>query len=232
MNQEVDVDPSITRFDPKYKPSTNLDICHTPSSLQIDRHGLAFSRLISVTRATDIKNIHIFLYKMANYCSQQSILHEKSRIWFKYFNYGLSIPAILLSTIAGSVNTISAVSEQDNCDGSTPTLHWINIMCGVVGLVAAGMLSVHRFGNYAELEQQHGHFCDSYEQKNLSIRTNILLDSGGESRTFTNLYEYLKHSHDEISRLIDKSPSLPVQVKNKYKAKKKLMEVSNIFEKH
>jgi histone acetyltransferase (RNA polymerase elongator complex component) len=45
-------------------------------------------------------------------------------------------------------------------------------------------------------------------------------------------HEYLKHSHYDISMLIDKSPSLPVQMKNKYKAKKKLMEVSNIFEKH
>jgi hypothetical protein len=199
------------------------------NSMDDTETGIMSARLSNIVKQHDVQNIHVFLYKMANYCSQQSIMHDKSRIWFKYFNYGLSIPAILLSTIAGSVNTISAVSDHSNCD-STPTLNWINIMCGIAGLIAAGMLSVHRFGNYAELEQQHGHFCDSYEQKNLSIRTNILLDSGGENRTFANLYEYLKHSRGEISMLIDKSPTLPTRVTKKLKAKKRILEFSHVFD--
>jgi hypothetical protein len=188
--------------------------------------GVMSDRLSSMVKNTDMQQIHVFLYKMAGYCAQQSSLHDKSRIKFKWYNYGLSIPAILLSTISGSVNTMSAVSESGDCKDK---LDWLNILCGVAGLVAAGMLSVHRFANYAELEHQHALYADSFEQRNLAIRTNILLDANGQNKTFTNLYEYLKHCRNDISTLIEKSPSVPSHVRNNYKTKNKFINIEQMF---
>ncbi len=82
------------------------------------------------------------------------------------------------------------------------------------------MLSIHRFANYAEIEHEHSIYAGSFEQRNLAIRANILLDMSNENRTFANLYEYLKHSRNEVSILMDKSPNVPAQVKNNYKRKK------------
>ena len=188
--------------------------------------GIMSDRLSNMIGNRSIQKVHVFLYKLANYCAQQSTLHDKCRIQFKNWNYGLSIPAILLSTVSGSVNTVYAV----NSDGCNKSNNWISILCGVAGLVAAGMLSVHRFANYAELENLHSVYADSYEQRNLAIRSNILLDMGGENKTFTNLYEYIKHSRNEVSMLIEKSPNVPAQVTTNYKRKKKIIDVEHMFD--
>jgi hypothetical protein len=201
-------------------PSVIIDVGH---SVDEPDTGIMSARLSAIVEKTDIQKIHVFLYKMAGYCAQQSILHDNSRITFKWYNYGLSIPAILLSTISGSVNTMSAVSaESGDCKDK---LYWLNILCGVAGLIAAAILSIHRFANYAELEHQHAVYADSFEQRNLAIRTNILLDASGQNKTFTNLYEYLKHCRDDVSLLVEKSPSVPSRVRNKYKTKKKIIKL-------
>ena len=192
-------------------------------------YGIMSDRLSSMICKNDIQKVHVFLYNMAHYCSQQSTLHSKCRIQFKYYNYGLSIPAILLSTIAGSVSTMTSFNENSQSCAKN-TMHWIGLMCGIAGVVAASMLSIHRFCNFAELESKHSQYSDSFEYENLAIRSNILLDMGGENRTFTNLYEYLKHCRNEVSMLIEKAPNVSSHVKNRYKRKKKIVDVEQIFD--
>jgi hypothetical protein len=205
-----------------------MDLIANHIKIGVDDPSIMSARLTKIINKTDIKQIHIFLMMLADYCAQQSKLHDVTRVKFRRYNYGIAIPAILLSTISGSVNLITSV--KDECNTSDSIASVIGIICGVSGLISAGMLSIHRYANFAELEQMHTFYGDAYEKKNLEIRSNILLDSGYENKTFSNLYEYLKFSRNEVCMLIDKSPPIPEKIKKLYKNKRSLIDVSELFE--
>lgn len=198
------------------------------SNMHIDDKGILSFRMTNVLDRDEIEKVHIFLIMLASYCSQQSKLHEISRLKFRNLNHGLAIPAILLSTISGSVNLVSAISSKE---ANNMTSYIISMICGVSGLISAGILSVHRYANYAEQEHNHAYFVDAYDKQNLDIRSNIVIDNT-ENKTYVNLYEYLKHAKNEVSLLIDKAPPVPDYSSKQYvcKNKRELLQFSQIFD--
>jgi len=177
----------------------------------------------------NIQHVHVFLMMLADYCAQQSKLHEITRARYRYYNFAVAIPAILLSTVAGAANLVNVAS--DGCkDASENTMKkWLGAAFGLMGLTAAGLFSAHRFANLAELEQQHDFFSDEFEKMNLDIRSNILLDNTATNRCFTNLYEYLKYCKYELAILIDHAPALPSNIMRKFFKKKSAIDITHFL---
>lgn len=211
----------IIMNDAFYRDTNDINILINPDS------GVMSTNILKLH--PNARQIHVFLFMIADYCSQQSKLHEKARLKYRFLNYGIAIPSIVLSTIAGSVNLVNAVSIYDNNSPKDIVERSISIICGISGLISATMLSIHRYANLAELEYLHAHFVDSFEKQNLDIRSNIMLDSQNCNHTYTNLYEYLKFCKNEISILIEKSPPVPIQIKNNYKKNKSLIDISHVL---
>lgn len=211
-----------------HRPPPHIELSFNPNPDDESRHGVMSAALSEFVSNRGISHIHKFLFMMANYCAQQSNMHELARIKFRRYNYWLSIPAILLSTMSGSVSLASSMNK-DSCD--VEKMHfWISVVCGLAGLCSAAILSVHRFAAYSENEHLHGHYVDSFEKQNLDIRSNLLLHVDDQNKTFTNLYEYLKHIKHEIGLLIEKSPPVPYSVLQCYKKKKNVMiDIKEIF---
>lgn len=214
----------ISLSDNYYTDNNNKDIriCLNPDS------GVMSANILKLH--PNARQIHIFLFMIADYCSQQSKLHEKSRMKYRGLNYGIAIPSIVLSTISGSVNLVNAVSTSDNSNLKDDTVERvISIICGVCGLLSATMLSIHRYANLAELEYLHSQFADAFEKQNLDIRSNIILDNQNSNTTYTNLFEYLKYCKNEVSLLIEKAPPVPLSISNEYRKTRTLIDVSHIL---
>lgn len=155
-------------------------------------------------------NITDFMMMLANYCAQQASLHEISRAKYKKLDYALSIPAIVLSTIGGSANIVMS------SEGCTRKNLVMTSIFGLMGLLGAVLFSIHRYGNFAELQQKHCIFAGEYEKMNLDIRSSVIINSYEKARQFANVYEYLKFCKNQLSTLIDNAPFVPSNVSTNY----------------
>ena len=199
-----------------------------PEEIIIDQSESSFDiDLPNMIPLSSIQQIHVFLMMLADYCAQQSCLHDISLARYKRLNYMIAIPAILLSTVSGA----SALANISNhvCSDSDVIQKWLGFTFGFMSLVAACLFSIHRFANIAELKEQHDFFSDEFEKMNLDIRSNIILDNTNTNRCFSNLYEYLKYCKYELAILIDHAPPISKRTKMRFFKQKHAIDIAHFL---
>ncbi len=133
------------------------------------------------------------------YCKTQSKLHNKSRSYFRHWNYFVAIPAILLSTVAGTANV--STSRENN------TINIYSLVFGLMSVSSAVLFSIHRYLRLSELQQEHDFYGDMYEMLALEIEMQKVLETDEKSRCYKNLSEFMKNCKRQLDILIDKSPA-------------------------
>lgn len=138
------------------------------------------------------------------YCDIQCKCHELSRTYFSILNLCLSIPAIGLSTIAGSGNI--GVGSNDQCNNSSS---WLSIFFGVLGLISASLFTIHRTMGLPELQKQHDFYACEFQKLSNEIKMQLILDRKEEYHTYKNIAEFVKECKKTLDNLIDRSPIIP-----------------------
>ena len=149
------------------------------------------------------------------YCQQNSVMHDRSRGYFKSLNHSMMIPSMILSSVSG-IGTIGVGSNEGS--------RWAVVSLGIVGLLSTCLVSIHRFMNIAELQREHDLYSDMFKNLMNEIDMQLVLDEGGQemSKMFTNKFEFAKYCKNRLDVLIDKAPAIPQRVANTFDARVKL----------
>lgn len=134
-----------------------------------------------------------------------SWLHNASAKLFQGLNYSLIIPIISVSTLGGALNL-----TQFTCTNT-----YIGYILGFLSLGSAALSTVHNTLKFGERSELHKATADEFDKLTREISVETLL-SDTEAKTYANLAEFIKDCNDRFNRLVEKSPSIPEKVMNKF----------------
>lgn len=151
---------------------------------------------------TSTRDLHDLLMNWEDFCNEQSMMHDIARARYKFLNYLLALPSILLTTVSGAGN----LSVDNNRVAS--------FVLGSMALAAGAIFSIHRYMNLPELQQQHDFYSDEFLKLRNSIRLHKVITKTS-NKTYASMLEFSKHINTQIDNCIDKSPSIPSGAVNK-----------------
>lgn len=166
---------------------------------------------------SELDNEIILLKEWMEDCEKRCKCHSLSQTYYSILNLCLSIPAIGLSTVAGSGNIGVGSSTSGTCNNSKS---WLSILFGTLGLVSASLFTIHRSMAFPELQKAHGFYSCEFEKLALEIKMQLVLDKKTEYHTYKNIAEFMKECKKNMDILIDRAPIIPDNIVKKVAAQK------------
>ena len=134
------------------------------------------------------------------YCDKRCKIHNSMHNIMRFRNFGIAIPAIILSTISGSA-TISLSTQLEK-------MNILGIIFGSLGLLGASMFYIHRYLQLPELQKEYDFYSDEFEKLRIEIKLQINLDkTAPDSSVYRNIAEFSKEAKKRMDILIDKGPA-------------------------
>ena len=145
---------------------------------------------------------------LASWCEKSGgfrWLHDRSRNVFATRSNMLTIPNILLSTFAGAAG-FSAVGE-------TTPIFWMPLMIAIMNTTSACLSALQSYTKYPQYMERHHRASIAYLM--FYRRISVELSLPREDRQDAMIL--LRDARNELDRLIEESPEIPVQVINEYR---------------
>lgn len=143
----------------------------------------------------------VLLAKWSDYASCYRWLHDRTEKKLSYYNSGITIPVIILSTITGtaSVGLTGLVGDVPNGE------KYGQIAIGMVSLFTAILTTLGNFFRYAQNSECHRVCAVSWGKFNRLIAVELAQkpDDRMDSLDFINL------CRQDLDRLIEQSPQIP-----------------------
>ena len=148
------------------------------------------------------------------FCRVHEKRHDSARGHFRVLNHTLMISSILFSSVSSALSLTVVSSGREDCNAQrNVTL----IVLNSIGVLAATILSVHRFLGLSELQQNHDYYSDMYACLSKDIEMNLALEEGS-NQVFRTLDECCKYCKNRIELYIDKAPAIPTFIVNRHPA--------------
>lgn len=138
------------------------------------------------------------------YCNKQSKCHDRCRAYFKTKNFGVMIPALVLASVSG-IGAIGGSSAQ-KCNNDA---NWMSIGFGAAALLSSTLITIHRYMNLSELQQEHDFFSDMFQNMANEVSLQMALKDSSSHQTYTSIDEFAKYFKRQLDNMIDKAPSIP-----------------------
>lgn len=135
-------------------------------------------------------------------CNNYSHLHHLSFDYYRKVNYLMMMPIMIITTVTGSFNVVLSFY---------PTLIYIQIVLGVLGLIAGMISSMYNFLEIPQLQEQHNMFSARFEKYGRTIEMELVLYKN-KSKTYASLAEFIKIIKSEIDHLVDHGPFIPSHI--------------------
>jgi hypothetical protein len=133
-------------------------------------------------------------------------MHDATQRKFKSINMKLGIPIIVLSTISGTANFgISTIFP--------PGFNYGNAVIGTLSLITGVLSTVANFLGYAQSEEAHRIASIQWAKFRRSIETELALSPMER----TDATEFIKHSRNELDRLMEQNPIIPQEIIDRFK---------------
>lgn len=164
------------------------------------------------------------LSEWQHYSGRQAAMHDRCRSHFRFWNFAVALPAIILSTIAGTANIgvgVTANGDEDSSGkGTIGGVNWLSVSFGTMGLVSACLFAIHRYLQLPELQREHDLFADEFAKLEAEIHMHTTLHAnmllGTENMCmFRTLGELTKHVKRSMDSLIDKAPPITSRMQAK-----------------
>ena len=140
-------------------------------------------------------------------------LHSKSINHYKYKNLYISIPAAILSYVAGSTSLI--ISEEEH------TNKYRSIFIGFSGIIAGILVNFQEIFKYKELSEQHRISSLRY----LSFFRDISTELSLHPKDRQNSINYIKSKKNELEKMLEHSPHFPQKIINDFEEKFKNVKI-------
>ena len=145
-------------------------------------------------------------------------LHEKAEKKFRAKHYKYTIPVIIMSTLAGTANFgIDSYVPEEYKQYAQMGIGSVNILAGIIS-------TLQNFFRYAELMESHRSCGISWSKLQRDISVELALDPLRRKHA----YDFLKICRAEYDRLMEQSPSIPVDIIDMFK---KYFKKDNNFKK-
>lgn len=152
------------------------------------------------------------LITWAEKSSGYSWLHTKSINHYRYKNLYISIPAAILSYIAGSTTLI--IHNNNN--------HmYLTIIIGFFGIIAGILVNLQEIFRYKELSEQHR----SAGLRFLSFFRDISTELSLHPNDRSNSIDFIKAKKNEYGKLLEESPVFPQSIIKEFEEKFKDVKI-------
>lgn len=135
--------------------------------------------------------------------SRYSDLHDKSSKYYKVIKYSYNIPLIFLTSAIG-ILSISFSQYQIAI-----------IIGGVVQLFIAFMTGLYSFLQISEMQNAHAIYNAEFDKLHRDINLHLLIGNTPH-RVYVNLFVYVKHTKEQIDKLIERAPQIPSKIMDNY----------------
>lgn len=145
-------------------------------------------------------------------------LHDQSYRKYKRVNYWYSIPIIILSTVAGTLNVSLA--------GYVPPayLNYAQAGIGAMNIFTGVLTTLQSFFSYAQLSESHNNASMGWSK----MHRNIIIELNLEQQFRTDADRFLRDCRRDYDRLLEQSPPIPTEIislfKNKFKTNTDLIQ--------
>jgi len=140
-------------------------------------------------------------------------LHFKSHIYFKYMNYGIMIPIIILTSLSGSTNIILSSVKHEDC-GNKNSINYPQLIIGFTTIIAAILTTIYNFMKVPELQQLHLTHSSDFNKLSREIEMELVLFET-KHKTYSSLEEFIKNMRMRLDRFIESAPPIPNMVLKK-----------------
>ena len=175
------------------------------------------------------------LISWAEKSSGYSWLHSKSMNHYRYKNMYISIPAAVLSYLAGSSSLIFSNNvSHDNCDVSynidSPTTNVENnkhdnrykyLCVGFAGIIAGILVNFQEVFKFKELSEQHR----ISSLRHLTFFRDISTELSLHPRDRHKPIEYIKTKKLEFGKMLEQSPIVPQKIIKHFEEKFKKVKI-------
>ena len=151
------------------------------------------------------------LITWAEKSSGYSWLHSKSINYYRYKNLWISMPAAVISYIAGSTSLI----VSDNND------KYKSLGIGFAGIISGILVNFQEVFKYKELSEQHRICYLRYLTFFRDISTELSL----HPKDRHNAIDYIKSKKLEFGKLLEQSPIIPQNIINMFEEKFKHVKI-------
>ena len=129
-------------------------------------------------------------------------LHEHSEKRFRKFNYALTIPVIILSTLTGTANFgIGSIVPESFLKNAQLIIGGVNIFAGILS-------TLQNFFRYAQNTEAHHNASAGWAKFYRNVSTELIMEPSKRQPA----REFLFMCRREYDRLIEMSPSIPRKI--------------------
>jgi len=142
------------------------------------------------------------LKKWAETSSSYRYLHDKSHLMYSQQNLWFAIPVIVISTITGTANFAQSSFPESMRDSAPAIIGTFNLIAGLITTIA-------QFLRVSELLESHRVASIAFGKlaRNISVELSLPI-----SERSMNGSEFLSQCRNEIDKLIEQSPSIPLKI--------------------
>lgn len=141
------------------------------------------------------------------------LLHFKAYTYFKYINYGLMIPIIILTSMSGSANIILSAISSSSC--KQEGVDYPHLMVGFSTIIAAILTTIYNFVKVPEFQQRHLTHSSDFNTLSRQIEMELVLFESTHN-TYSSLEEFIKTMRTRLDRLVENAPPIPSKVINHF----------------
>lgn len=190
-----------------------------------------YTSVESVRTSRRSQKIYDLLTEWRNKATAASWMHDKSRAHFKFMNYSMMIPIIVLSTVTGAVQLTGASAPEcaeDTIEVGGTRINVLQVVLGFMSISAAVMTGIYNFIKIGDLQAAHSFASFDFEKLAREIQTEVQLDDASDP-TYASKGTLLREIQDKYDRISERAPSIPGRIEAMYtKHKRSSLSMSTV----
>lgn len=158
------------------------------------------------------------LKKWGEQAASYRVLHNRAYRKYKYLTALFTIPVIIISTVTGTANFSQGTIIQ-----IYPSIElYLPLVIGAMNLISGIVTTIGQFLRVSELNEANRNASISYGKFARNISTELSLPPN--ERTYSGL-DFIQICRNEMDRLIEQSPEIPMKIINKFEHNKKFKDI-------
>ena len=158
------------------------------------------------------------LKKWGEQSASYRVLHNRAYRKYKYLTALFTIPVIIISTLTGTANFSQGTIIQ-----IYPSFDlYLPLVIGALNLISGIVTTIGQFLRVSELNEANRNASISYGKFARNISTELSLPPN--ERTYSGL-DFIQICRNEMDRLIEQSPEIPMKIINKFEQNKKFKDI-------
>ena len=174
----------------------------------VDENKSISTELQTFEKRLTMKEITL-LREWNEFTKTYELLHFKSYTYFKYINYGLMIPIIILTSMSGSANIILSAISSSDCHKNN--VDYPQLVVGFTTIIAAILTTIYNFVKVPEFQQRHLTHSSDFNKLSREIEMELVLFETTH-KTYSSLEEFIKTMRTRLDRFIESAPPIPNKV--------------------